>query len=427
MPSVTRSPGRRGLVRRGSAHPLEVLAGVQPRPRRCRTSPGGPGARASRCSAPATSPIRPGTTTCARPCVPAEPGLFRLDPDARGGLTRRLPPRLADGATRAGPVHAQRRDLHDLQAGRPHPQGAPPDLPARLRRGGPVQHRAGPDRQPRLATAGRSSASTRATCWRSRWRPARTATWCRRTSGRRGSPRSAPSPASTRSPTATPTWPSTSSRWRPACRSDPAMNWRVSSLDRYRLVSNSDAHSPPALAREATAAHRRAGLLRGPRRAAHRRRAAPARSSSSPRRASTTPTGTAPAASTGRRSRPGRPAAAARSAASRSPSGCCSRVEELADRPDGLRAAPSAPQVTHLIQLHEILGEINGVGPKSKTVEGQLNHAGRRARPGAGRSCATSPLDEIGRAGGELLGEAHRPAAPRRGPPHRPATTASTA
>src|SRR6266511_4689524 len=26
--------------------------------------------------------------------------------------------------------------------------------------------------------------------------------------------------------------------------SDPAMNWRVSGLDRYRLVSNSDAHSP---------------------------------------------------------------------------------------------------------------------------------------------------------------------------------------
>ena len=31
--------------------------------------------------------------------------------------------------------------------------------------------------------------------------------------------------------------------------SDPEMNWRVSSLDRYRLVSNSDAHSPAALAR----------------------------------------------------------------------------------------------------------------------------------------------------------------------------------
>jgi DNA helicase-2/ATP-dependent DNA helicase PcrA len=34
--------------------------------------------------------------------------------------------------------------------------------------------------------------------------------------------------------------------------SDPPMNWRVSNLDRYTLVSNSDAHSPPKLAREAT-------------------------------------------------------------------------------------------------------------------------------------------------------------------------------
>jgi DNA helicase II / ATP-dependent DNA helicase PcrA len=34
--------------------------------------------------------------------------------------------------------------------------------------------------------------------------------------------------------------------------SDPAMNWMCSSLDGYRLVSNSDAHSPPMLGREAT-------------------------------------------------------------------------------------------------------------------------------------------------------------------------------
>ena len=33
--------------------------------------------------------------------------------------------------------------------------------------------------------------------------------------------------------------------------SDPEMNWRVSDLDRYRLVSNSDAHSPAKLGREA--------------------------------------------------------------------------------------------------------------------------------------------------------------------------------
>jgi DNA helicase II / ATP-dependent DNA helicase PcrA len=34
--------------------------------------------------------------------------------------------------------------------------------------------------------------------------------------------------------------------------SDPRMNWMCSSLDAYRLVSDSDAHSPPALGREAT-------------------------------------------------------------------------------------------------------------------------------------------------------------------------------
>jgi uncharacterized protein (TIGR00375 family) len=34
--------------------------------------------------------------------------------------------------------------------------------------------------------------------------------------------------------------------------SDPAMNWQVSCLDRYRLTSNSDAHSPGKLGREAT-------------------------------------------------------------------------------------------------------------------------------------------------------------------------------
>ncbi len=34
--------------------------------------------------------------------------------------------------------------------------------------------------------------------------------------------------------------------------SDPAMNWRLARLDKYRLVSNSDAHSPPKIGREAT-------------------------------------------------------------------------------------------------------------------------------------------------------------------------------
>ena len=33
--------------------------------------------------------------------------------------------------------------------------------------------------------------------------------------------------------------------------SDPPMNWRISALDRYHLISNSDAHSPSKLGREA--------------------------------------------------------------------------------------------------------------------------------------------------------------------------------
>ncbi|AEH45061.1 PHP domain protein [Thermodesulfatator indicus DSM 15286] len=41
--------------------------------------------------------------------------------------------------------------------------------------------------------------------------------------------------------------------------SDPAMNWRLSTLDRYALVSNSDAHSPSKLAREANAFFRPLG------------------------------------------------------------------------------------------------------------------------------------------------------------------------
>ena len=34
--------------------------------------------------------------------------------------------------------------------------------------------------------------------------------------------------------------------------SDPPMNWRISALDRYQLISNSDAHSPAKLGREAS-------------------------------------------------------------------------------------------------------------------------------------------------------------------------------
>lgn len=179
--------------------------------------------------------------------------------------------------------------------------------------------------------------------------------------------------------------------------SDPEMNWRVSSLDRYRLVSNSDAHSPAALAREATlftgtpdyfAVKDGVGLAgtleffpeEGKYHADGHRACGvnwePARTR----------------AANGRCPECGRGLTV----------GVLSRVEDLADRPLGFH---KDDHVEHLIQLHEILGEINGVGPKSKTVESQLNHL--VATLGAELDILRKvPVDEIGKAGGEELREA---------------------
>ncbi|MGY3515572.1 UvrD-helicase domain-containing protein [Micromonospora sp. PTRAS2] len=184
--------------------------------------------------------------------------------------------------------------------------------------------------------------------------------------------------------------------------SDPEMNWRVGSLDRYQLVSNSDAHSPPALAREATVfatgrdyfairealrtgdglagtieffpeegkyhadGHRLCGVNWSP----ERTRAAG-----------------------GRCPECGKPLTV----------GVLSRVEELADRPEGHRPA-HARDVTHLVPLAEILGELNHVGPKSKKVEGKLNDLVAALGPEL-EILTRAPLDEIGRVGGELLAE----------------------
>jgi uncharacterized protein (TIGR00375 family) len=185
--------------------------------------------------------------------------------------------------------------------------------------------------------------------------------------------------------------------------SDPEMNWRVSSLDRYRLVSNSDAHSAPALAREAT-------LLRGD------------LSYLGVRDMLRTGEGLVGTLEffpeEGKYHADGHracdvnwPPARTREAQGRCPEcgkpltvGVLHRVEELADRPEGF-TPPGAPGVTHLIQLHEILGEINGVGPKSKTVDEKL--AALVAELGPELSILRSvPVEDVARAGGELLGEA---------------------
>jgi DNA helicase II / ATP-dependent DNA helicase PcrA len=147
---------------------------------------------------------------------------------------------------------------------------------------------------------------------------------------------------------------------------DPAMCWRVSALDRYRLVSNSDAHSPPALGREATVfdtevdyfAIRRAletgeGFggtveffpeegkyhLDGHRKCGVRLEPVETR-----RRGDRCPVC-------------GKPLTV----------GVLHRVEELADRPEGARP-PGAAGFRNLIQLPQLVGEVFGVGPKSKGV-----------------------------------------------------------
>jgi DNA helicase II / ATP-dependent DNA helicase PcrA len=161
--------------------------------------------------------------------------------------------------------------------------------------------------------------------------------------------------------------------------SDPEMNWRVSSLDQYRLVSNSDAHSPPMLGREATAftcepdyfsierALRTGDGFDGtveffPEEGKYHldgHRACDVR---------TTPAQT-------------RAAGGKCPVCGKKPTiGVQHRVDLLADRPEGYRV-PGAAGFTSFVQLPEILGEIAGVGPKSKSVTAQVTALVERFGP----------------------------------------------
>lgn len=153
--------------------------------------------------------------------------------------------------------------------------------------------------------------------------------------------------------------------------SDPPMNRRWSALDRIALLSNSDAHSPSRIAREANVfdteltyravldairakdparflftieffpeegkyhfdGHRACGVLFSP---AETRKAG------------------------GRCPECGKPLTV----------GVMHRVEALADRPEGYRP-PRAIPAHHLVPLAEILGEALGLGPESAAVEAE--------------------------------------------------------
>jgi len=187
--------------------------------------------------------------------------------------------------------------------------------------------------------------------------------------------------------------------------SDPPMNWRLSSLDRFTLVSNSDAHSPPKLGRESTVfdcdldyfdmkraletgqgvggtveffaeqgkyhadGHRKCGVRLDPEETK---------------------------AHGGRCPVCGKPVTV----------GVLHRVHELADR-TGLEPPAGAPPFYSLIPLDEVLSEIAGVGPKTKTVTRLYDRVVREIGPELD-VLRTVPPEDIESAGTPELAEAVR-------------------
>jgi DNA helicase-2/ATP-dependent DNA helicase PcrA len=186
--------------------------------------------------------------------------------------------------------------------------------------------------------------------------------------------------------------------------SDPEMNWRVSSLDGYRLVSNSDAHSPPMLGREATtfelpetnyfAIYQAlqtgdgfAGTVEFfPEEGKYHldgHRACDVRMTPEETRAAD---GKCPACG-------------------KKPTiGVQHRVDALADRPEGYRLEGAA-SFTSFVPLPEILGEIAGVGPKAKSVTAQVTAMVERFGPELG-ILGDVPLDDLAAGAPSIVAEA---------------------
>jgi len=189
--------------------------------------------------------------------------------------------------------------------------------------------------------------------------------------------------------------------------SDPPMNWRLSALDRFTLVSHSDAHSPAKLAREAdllrceptypalaaALADRRgesfAGTLEffphegkyhldGHRKCGVRLEPAETRALD----------GKCPVC--------GKPLTV----------GVLYRVEELADRPPGRRPEGARP-FESLVPLAEVLGEVLQRGPATKGVQKALARLHERLGPEL-FVLRQAPLEELEHLGGPVLAEAVR-------------------
>ena len=217
-----------GLLRR-PPRPLEILPRDQPGRRSRAPRAVGARARGSRWSAPATSPIRPGARRSATSSCRPSPGCSACAPRSSGEIERALPA----ACRRADALHAGGRDLDHLQEGRADAEGPPPDLRARPRDGGAHSGRGSP-RIGNIASDGRPILGLDSRhLLEIALESGPTPIWCRRISGRRGSPRSARSRASTRSTSATAICADHIFAVETGLSSDPPMNWRVSLLDRF--------------------------------------------------------------------------------------------------------------------------------------------------------------------------------------------------
>ncbi len=188
--------------------------------------------------------------------------------------------------------------------------------------------------------------------------------------------------------------------------SDPAMNWRLSALDRVSLVSSSDAHSPEKLGREANRfdcelsyfAMRDALRARSPKflgtieffpeEGKYHHEGHRACAVNLPPDQAAAVGHVCPSC--------GKPLTG----------GVASRVTALADRPEGFRPEGAKP-FTSLVPLVEILGEILGVGAAS----GRVRNCYDKLLAGAGSELALLtewPVEDAEREGPPLLGEALR-------------------
>ncbi|MCW5834543.1 MAG: AAA family ATPase, partial [Labilithrix sp.] len=186
--------------------------------------------------------------------------------------------------------------------------------------------------------------------------------------------------------------------------SDPAMNWRLSALDRYALVSNSDAHSPEKLGREANVFDCDLSYFALRDALRDRREHFLGTVEFFPEEGKYHFDGH-------RHCRVVLTPAEARDAGGLCPScgkrltaGVSGRVEVLADRPEGARPEGAKP-FQSLIPLAELLGELVDTGAGSARVGREYERLLTRVGPELA-VLGDLPVEELGRDGPPLFGEA---------------------